>query len=111
MSEHINRGLIVDCLEENNYWYNEYEENIDFGKYTPCGEDWFENLDWKSWRAFIEDLERRVNNWGVDEEVEVWLPLRGTRGVPSSISDLLEDAKWKQEQLADLLKQLKEVLV
>lgn len=105
----MNKKKIKEVLEKNYYWFNEYEDNIDFGEHTPCGEDWFENLDFKTADSFIEDLERRVDSFDIDEEVEVWIPYRGKRGVPERITDLVEDAEWKKQELEDLLKLLKEV--
>ena len=105
----MNKKKIKEILEKNDYWFNEYKDNIDFGKYTPCGEDWFENLSFKTADSFIEDLTRRVENFDIDEEVEVWIPVRGQRSVPEKITDLIEDAEWKKQELENLLKELKEV--
>ena len=36
----MNKKKIKAILEKNYYWFNEYKDNIDFGKHTPCGEEW-----------------------------------------------------------------------
>lgn len=105
----MNKKKIKEILEKNYYWFDEYKDNIDFGKHTPCGEDWFENLDFKTADSFMEDLDRRVDGFDVDEEVAVWVDMRGKNGVPERITDLIEDAEWKKQELEDLLKELKGV--
>ena len=52
------------------------------------------------------DLVEDSNDDAIDEEVEIWIDIRGTRGVPSSIKSLLEDAEWKLEKLKELLKEV-----
>lgn len=105
----MRKSKIKEILEKNYYWFDEGKDDIDFGKHTPCGEDWFENLDFKTADRFIEDLTRRVENFDIDEEIEVWISVRGQRGVPEKITDLIEDAEWKKQELENLLKELKEV--
>lgn len=59
--------------------------------------------------GFVEAVRKRANGFDVDEEVEVYIPCRGENGCPSSIEDLVNDAKWKKEQiekLADVLEGL-----
>ena len=98
---------IRKILEDNNFGIlSEDREAIEFGQYTPCGEDWYERLDWSSAEKFVEDLRRRVNDFDIDEEVESWIPMRGKRGVPEKITDLIEDATWKLEKLEAVFKEL-----
>ena len=52
-----------------------------------------------------KDLSKRLeteHDFDVDEEVEVWIACRGENGCPSSIEALVEDAKWKEEQIEKL---------
>ena len=105
----MNKKKIKEMLEKNYYWFDECKDEIDFGKHTPCGEDWYEHLDFKTADSFIEDLDRRVDGFDIDDEVEVWVGMRGKNGVPERITDLIEDAEWKKQELEDLLKELKGV--
>lgn len=104
----LNKAKIKEILEHNYFWYEEGKDDINFGKHTPCGEDWFEYCSWKSAKDFVQDLERRTQNFDIDEEVEVWIPLRGKRGVPEKITDLIEDATWKKTELEELLKEVQQ---
>lgn len=85
----------------------ENEPGWDLQQFTPLGEDWYvsiphnNNVD-----TFIENLKSYANNFDIDEEVEPYIEMRGKKGVPESISDLLEDAKWKQKTLKALTKTL-----
>lgn len=109
----MNKAIIVSILQEHDFsidYFNYANERCTaIKKYTPCGEDWFEEFSWKSAKAFTEELENFVDNFDIDEQIEVWLPLRGTRGVPEHVTDLIEDAKWKLEQLEQLLLDIKGV--
>lgn len=67
---------------------------------TPLGEDWFEIIWFDgSKEGFVEAVRKRAKGFDVDEEVEVYIPCRGENGCPSSIEDLVNDAKWNMEQM------------
>lgn len=85
----------------------EKEPGWELQQYTPLGEDWYvsfqhsNNID-----TFINSLKSYTYNFDIDEEVELYVEMRGKHGIPSSISALLEDAKWKKETLEDLLAEI-----
>ena len=100
---------IVDILENNGFSCNgkiskqsgEYYVEISQG--TPLGADWSEIIWFDgSKEGFVEAVRKRANGFDVDEEVEVYIPCRGENGCPSSIEDLVNDAKWKKEQIEKL---------
>lgn len=105
-------NTIVEILENNGFNYNEVTEQdgkyyIELNNNTPLGEDWwltvwFDGTD----KSFVDAVEEITTNFDIDEEVEIWIPLRGKNGVPSSISALVQDAEWKLEQLESLLSDL-----
>lgn len=75
----------------------------DLQQFTPLGEDWYVVIEHNnSVDIFAENLKKYANNFDIDEEVEPYIAMRGKRGVPESISDLLKDAKWKQRKLKSL---------
>ena len=85
---------------------NKYE--VWFYQFTPEGEDWQEclYLDKDTTEEFVKNLHERIYYFDVDDEVEPYIAIRGTRGVPNSISALIEDAKWKLEKLQTILDDL-----
>lgn len=105
-------NTIVEILEYNGFNYNEVTEQdgkyyIELNNNTPLGEDWwftvwFDGTD----KSFVDAVEEITTNFDIDEEVEIWIPLRGKNGVPSSISALVQDVEWKLEQLESLLSDL-----
>lgn len=105
-------NTIAEILEYNGFNYNEVTEQdgkyyIELNNNTPLGEDWwltvwFDGTD----KSFVDAIEKITTNFDIDEEVEIWIPLRGKNGVPSSISALVQDAEWKLEQLESLLSDL-----
>lgn len=108
---------IIEVLDSHGFSFDSIEEQgneyyIEMNNGTPAGEDWwvtiwFDGTD----TGFIDSLEEVINDFNVDEEVEIWIPGRGKNGVPNSIETLVEDAKWKLKQLEELLIDLKEVMM
>lgn len=104
---------IEEICEKHDFNTN-YDENawqdkagLTISQYTPAGEDWSEILEASSVGDFVGDLEKRVENWDIDEEVEPYIDMRGRNGIPSSIRELLEDAEWKLNTLKELLADIK----
>lgn len=90
--------------EQNGEYYAELNQS------SQAGEDWWVNI-WFDGTSenFIEKVERYVDNFDIDEEVEPYIECRGQNGVPSSIKTLVEDAEWKFEQLENLSEALNDV--
>ena len=99
---------IIKVLEDAGFNIGEITEQdgeyyIELSQYTPEGEDWyviiwFDGTD----EDFIKSVRTCSDNFDVDEEAEPYIEMRGQRGVPNSIADLIEDAKWKGKTLEDL---------
>lgn len=89
----------------------EEDDDVYISQYTPYGEDWNEVIVYDGTdEDFIKGLKERLEGFDVDEEVEVWVDLRGKNGVPSKISELLKDAEWKKEQLENLVNKIQLLL-
>lgn len=87
--------------------YGENEPMWELRQYTPAGEDWIVELEVNNdVNTLITSLKEYVDNFDVDEEVAIFIEMRGTHGVPCSIRTLLEDAEWKEEILQNLLKDI-----
>lgn len=92
----IDNGFTI-CGENEPMW--------ELRQYTLAGEDWIVELEVNNdVNTLITSLKEYVDNFDVDEEVAIFIEMRGTHGVPSSIRTLLEDAEWKYETLKNLLK-------
>lgn len=79
---------------------------IEISQYTPAGEDWNETIWFKNVGDIISSIWERIEDWDSDDEAEVWINQRGTRGVPQSIRTLLDDQDWKVSKLKELHLQL-----
>lgn len=112
---------IYSILEEHGFGYSDLEVNgnrenefsFDIYQSTPLGEDWHETFVFDILKddlgntkalddAFIKEVGERFLNFDVDEEAEIWVDLRGSNGVPNSISALVDDARWKENTLKEL---------
>lgn len=102
-----NNGFTVSNTKQYDKTYEVW-----FYQYTPEGEDWNEYLylDKNTNEEFEEKLRERIYYFDVDSEAEPYIAIRGTRGVPNSISAIIEDAKWKLEKLQTVLNKLNEEL-
>ena len=101
----------IDEICEKNNFYDKIDETmwsdgagIMISQSTPEGEDWSEDFNWDNdnIQVFIDSLKNRIDGWDSEEEAMPYIEMRGQRGVPSSIRDLLNDADWKLEQLKAL---------
>lgn len=76
-----------------------------FEWYSDAGEDMPDEIDLPinfTDQDLYEFYYNLYNNFDVDEHVEPLVEIRGTRGVPSSISDLVEDAKMIEQKYQDI---------
>lgn len=103
---------IVKILKENNFVIGEITKQsngicVDLNQSTPLGEDWWVVIFFDGTNnGFIQEFHKYAYNFDIDEEIEVFVSNRGKNGIPNSIIDLVEDAKWKQkilEETADAL--------
>ena len=106
---------IIKVLEDAGFNIGEITEQdgeyyIELSQYTPEGEDWYVIIWFDDTEEdFIKSVRTCSDNFDVDEEVEPYIEMRGQRGVPNSISALLEDAKWKEKTLEDLADNLEDI--
>ena len=106
---------IIRILEEHDFSYSEVNKQgdecyIDLSQYTPAGEDWYVCVWFDgTTKSLIESIEKIVDNFDVDEEVEIFIDNRGKNGIPSSVRTLIEDAEWKLETLQSLADALEDL--
>jgi hypothetical protein len=92
-----NNGFTVRYNKQNDEFYAELNQ------LTPLGEDWWTTIFFDGTNeGFIQAVIRYYYEFDVDEEVEPLIKNRGKYGIPDSIEDLIEDAKWKEEKIDKL---------
>lgn len=108
---------IVDVIQNSGFNYDGVDEedgySVKLYQSTPAGEDWglriwFDGSD----NGFIHAFRKYSESFDVDDEAEFWIESRGENGIPSSvrkITEILNDAEWKKEQLGLLLKDLEDI--
>ena len=101
----------LKVIEDCGWKVNVMDSEIEIENWSPAGEDLVEYL-----RKDLDIYEQFCDislNFDVDEHVEMWIELRGTRGVPSSISELVKDAEEIEDMYsilaAELLKKKQEI--
>lgn len=95
-------GFVVRCID------NEGKGSLTvIRQCTPCGEDWMEDI-WFTGDddSFVNSVLRLYDGFDVNDETELFIPVRGKYGVPSSIKEILNDAEWKKDKLKSLVDSL-----
>lgn len=100
---------VVKILEEMDFricgTYKQDEEFVsELEWYSPAGEDiiitiWHDNTD----EDFVDGFSDYVLDFDPDEHAEMYVDIRGTRGVPDSIRVLIDDADAIKEHLEETL--------
>ena len=92
---------------------NEIKENfalIEFWTDT-AGQDIPVVIDYN---GTVNDLVNKFSiyaeNYNVDEEVELYVNMRGQNGVPSTIRELLDDCQEAKDTLLDIAKKMKSAI-
>ena len=99
------RKDIVKILEDNGFVIGEITKQsngicVELNQSTPLGEDWWVVIFFDGTNnGFFQEFYKYACNFDIDEEVEVYVVNRGKNGIPNSVVDLVEDAKWKQKTL------------
>lgn len=97
---------IRNIIENLDWTIYEDEEDIEFKKYSPLGEDFIFSI--KNNNNIVEQIIDYANNFDEYEHAEMYIDIRGQRGVPNSIKDLIEDAQEIKNMLLELANALKE---
>lgn len=79
--------------------------DIELEKHSPAGEDFLFIADAGN---FIDSVMEYVDDFDIDEHIELFINYRGKNGVPSSVRELLEDAEAIKKMLLELASALKE---
>ena len=86
---------LIKILEKNGWEVTQFDDgNIDIEQYSNLGEDLIEEIECKNEEEFIKEFENIVENFDIDEHVELYIHSRGRHGVPNcTVQELLDDAK------------------
>ena len=67
-------------------------KEIELEWFTNLGEDFIVTLNCKDDESFLTEFIEYYMNFDPEEHAEMWINIRGTRGVPNSIRALIDDA-------------------
>lgn len=59
---------------------------------------------------FVRTFYTMANTYDVDEEVEIYVPMRGQNGTPWRVMDIVRDCEEAKETLMNIAEKLKEAL-
>jgi len=59
---------------------------------------------------FVKQFSEAAENYDVDEEVEVFANMRGQRGVPNTIRELLDDCEEAKQTLTEIAEALQKAI-
>lgn len=85
---------LIKILEKNGWEVTLFDSYIEIEQWSDLGEDLVEEIECKNTEEFIEEFENIVENFDIDEHVELYMNSRGKHGVPDcTVQELLDDAK------------------
>lgn len=89
----------MEIIERLGWRVNDLGDQLEIENWSPLGEDLVFYLDKDNLASSAMAL---AADFDIDEHVEALIPMRGTRGIPESISDLVGDAKEIEAMLYNL---------
>ena len=107
---------LYDAIEEQDFVISDVSKQddnilIEIAQYSPLGEDWHETI-WVNPDDTLSEVadafKEFASSFDHEEAAVPFIEARGTNGVPESITELLEDARWKKDALTELGDKLKE---
>ena len=104
----LNKEFKKVC-EEKGWNVSEYNYDLILQKYSPAGEDFYLSIDTKetkNTKKVVKEIRRQADDFDIDDHVEIYIGMRGKKGVPSSISTLLKDAEDIKEMIEELAEEL-----
>lgn len=102
---------LTDAAELLDWSVHIYDDCIEFEKYSPAGEDFILTITGNDEACVVEQVRECAYDFDPDEHAEMWVEIRGKRGVPNSIRTLIDDADAIKEmvfELADALREAEE---
>lgn len=112
---------IEEALEEMNIKY-EFEERLPY----PGKDSWYGLVEFWTDTAgqdipteiefdgtaedFVRQFVERADNYNVDDEVELYVNMRGKNGVPNTVRELLDDCQEAKDTLMEIAEKLKDAL-
>jgi hypothetical protein len=95
---------------DTNYCGSETEALIEFWTDT-AGQDIPTEFDYDGTpEDFVKQFTERAENYDVDEEVELYVGMRGKDGVPNTVRELLDDCQEAKDTLMEIARKLQEAI-
>lgn len=112
---------IEKALEEMDikYDYHKVEENEEDGNWYGLVEFWTDTADQDiltefdfdgTAEDFVKEFTESAENYDVDEEVELYIGMRGQNGVPNTVKELLDDMQEAKDTLMEIAEKLEEAI-
>ena len=104
---------IYDVLDDMGVKYTNYCETevlIEFWTDT-AGQDIITEFNYDGTpEDFVKQFTERAKNYDVDEEVEIFVGMRGKNGVPNTVRELLDDCQEAKDTLMEIATKLQNAL-
>jgi uncharacterized protein YwqG len=59
---------------------------------------------------FVKQFIERAENYDIDEEVEVYVNMRGKNGIPNTVRELINDCQEAKDTLMEIAKKLQKTI-
>lgn len=106
MPEKLKEALVEMAESMGWIWRDCTDGSVELENWSPAGEDLNVSLYEKD---VIREMREYANDFDPDEHAEMWIEVRGKRGVPNSIRTLIDDADEIEKMLETLADAFEEV--
>lgn len=98
---------LISILKKNGWEVTEYGDYIQIEQWSNLGEDLIEEIECKDETEFIKEFEKIVECFDAEEHAEMYINMRGKRGVPNcTIRELLDYAEEIKQLYEKTLKDI-----
>lgn len=113
MTDNEKWEMIEEALDELGVRHDigsDYEALIEFWTDT-AGQDVPTEFDYDGTpEDYVKQFTERAENYDVDDEVELYVDMRGKNGVPNTVRELLDDCQEAKDTLMEIANKLNAVV-
>ena len=71
-------------------------------EYYANGKDCNFNFTARTFEELANEIKEVYNNYDIEEELEIYLPMRGKQGVPNSVFNIIKDLEKERDTLKEI---------
>ena len=90
---------LIDLIKAQGWNVEDEGTSIRIAQHSPAGEDFSFSVEPAGDKDTIYEILHYTNEFDPEDHAEMYIPMRGTGGVPSTIREILQDAEDIKEKM------------